>query len=99
MADPVSWLVVEKGWDVLDREGERLGTVDEVIGDSDADIFNGLAVSTGLLGRPRYVPAERVQEIVEGSVLLDLDASAFEQLGEHEEPPPSERVRADTTDL
>jgi uncharacterized protein YrrD len=99
MADPVSWLVVEKGWDVLDRDGERLGTVDDVIGDSDADIFNGLAVSTGLLGRPRYVPSERVQEIVEGSVLLDLDAGAFEQLGAHEEPPPSERVRPDTTDL
>jgi uncharacterized protein YrrD len=99
MADPVSWFVVEQGWRVVGSHDEELGTVDEVIGDSDADIFNGLSVSPGLLGRARYVPAERVREIVEGCVVLDLDTDSFEQLGAHEEPPPSERVRADTTDL
>jgi hypothetical protein len=99
MADPVSWLVIENGWEIVGRDGERFGTVDEVIGDSDSDIFNGLAVSTGLLRRPRYVPAELVREIVEGRIALDLDQATFEQLGEHDEPPPSERIRADTTDL
>jgi uncharacterized protein YrrD len=99
MADPVSWFVVEPGWSVVGSDGEELGTVDDVIGDSDADIFNGLSVSPGLLGRARYVPAERVREIVEGRISLDLDKGSFERLGAHEEPPPSERVRADTTDL
>jgi sporulation protein YlmC with PRC-barrel domain len=99
VADPVSWFVVEKGWQVVGSDATELGTVDEVIGDSDADIFNGLAVSPGLLGRSRYVPAERVREIVEGRIVLDLDKDSFAQLAAHEQPPPSERVRSDTTDL
>ena len=99
MADPVSWLMVEKGWRVVGSDGAELGTVDEVLGDPDADIFNGLAVSPGLLGKPRYVPAEEVREIVERRITLALDADEFERLGRHEEPPPSERVRADTTDV
>src|SRR5438067_657482 len=48
-ADPVSWLVVEPGWKVVDRDGDALGRVDEVIGDTGQDIFNGLAVSQGML--------------------------------------------------
>jgi hypothetical protein len=98
MANPVSWLLVEKGWEVVGLDGEQVGTVDEVIGDSGSDIFNGLAVSTSLLGRPRYVPAERVREIVEGRVVLDLDEAAFERLAEHGETPPGERDRSESTD-
>jgi sporulation protein YlmC with PRC-barrel domain len=97
--DPVSWLVVEAGWEVVGRDGEELGSVHEVIGDSGTDIFNGLAVSPGLLRASRYVPAERVREIVEGRVVLDLDAGEFARLGEAEGGPPSAEIRADTTDL
>lgn len=88
MADPVSWLMVERGWAVVDASGDELGTVDEVLGDEDTDIFNGLAVAHGLVARARYVPAERVGSIHEGTVQLDLDRAAFERLGEHD---PAER--------
>ena len=97
--DPVSWLLIESGWDVVDRDGEKLGTVHEVIGDSGEDIFNGLAVSTGLLKSSKYVPAERVATIVDGRVELDLSAEGFQHLGEHGEQPPSARIRADSTDI
>jgi len=70
--DPVSWMVIEQGWSVVDADGEDVGRIDEVLGDEDADIFNGLQVLTGVLGTPKYVPAERVGEIVEGRVQLDL---------------------------
>ena len=72
--DPVSWLVVEPGWRVLGRGGDELGAVDEVLGDDDADIFNGLSVRSGVLASPTYVPAERVAEIREGEVVLDSDS-------------------------
>lgn len=52
-ADPVSWLLVEPGWDVVGSDGKELGTVHEVLGDTGADIFDGLAVSPGLLRSPR----------------------------------------------
>jgi len=97
--DPVSWFLIEKGWDVVGRDGRELGTVHEVVGDTDKDIFNGLAVSPGFLRSARYVPAERVGTIVEGSVELDLDRDEFDRLDEHGEMPPSAQIRPDTTDL
>ena len=99
MSDPVSWFVIEKGWRVVGRDGRELGTVHEVVGDTDKDIFNGLAVSPGFLRSPRYVPAERVAGITDGSVALDLDRKTFKRLDTHGEIPPSAQIRSDTTDL
>ena len=72
MADPVSWMVIEQGWSVVDSDGEDAGRIDEVLGDESADIFNGLAILTGALAKRVYVPAERVGEIVEGRVQVLL---------------------------
>ena len=91
-ADPVSWLVVEHGWKVVAADGSGVGTVEEVIGDTGKDIFNGLSVSSGLLKRPKYVPAEAVAEIAEGEVRLALTKDQFDQLPEHEEPPASAEI-------
>jgi hypothetical protein len=97
--DPASWLVIESGWKVVAPDGEELGTVHEVIGDTGKDIFNGLAVSPGMLRSSKYVPAERVAQIVDGRVALDLGADEFDRLDEHGEQPPSAEIRADTTDI
>jgi uncharacterized protein YrrD len=91
--DPVSWLLIERGWKVAAADGSEVGTVDEVIGDSGKDIFNGISVSTGLLGRPKYVPSERVASLTEGRVELDLSPEDVDGLDEHEPQPPSEQFR------
>jgi hypothetical protein len=88
-ADPVAWNVVERGWRVLAAGGDEVGTVDELIGDEEHDIFNGLSVSPGKLSRPRYVPAEEVAEIREGEVRLKLDRAGFERLEDYNQPPAS----------
>ena len=80
MADPVSWLLIEPGWQVVDADGDEVGRVEEVTGDSGADIFDGLAIASSLFARPRYVPAEHVGEIEEGSVRLTVDRAAVERL-------------------
>lgn len=72
MPDPVSWMMIEQGWPVVDSAGAAVGRIDEVRGDEHADIFNGLEVLTGVRGKRAYVPAESVGEIVEGSVQLRL---------------------------
>jgi len=90
MSDPVSWFLIERGWKVAGANGDELGTVDETVGDSREDIFDGLAVSSGLFATPRYVPAERVTRIEEGAVYVDL--TDLSGLGEHTEPPPSEQI-------
>ena len=99
MADPVSWNVIEQGWEVVGSDGASLGKVHEVLGDSGVDIFNGLAVSPGLLRSPRYVPAEVVRRIEEGRVVLDLDRDSFHHLDEHGDVAPQARIDSDTTDL
>lgn len=70
MPDPVAWTMVEPGWRVYDAAGEETGRVAEVLGDPNADIFDGLNVTRGLLSRTDYVPSERVAEIREGEVHL-----------------------------
>jgi hypothetical protein len=70
VSDPVSWLLVEPGWEVVDADGASVGKVHEVLGDEQRDIFDGLQVSTGALSESRYVPAEEVGTIVEGRVQL-----------------------------
>jgi hypothetical protein len=90
---PVSWLLVERGWKVIDSDGKEIGRVDEVVGDSGEDIFNGLTVAHGLLGRARYVPAEEVAEITDGEVRLALTDDDVGRLDEHEPPPHSEQLR------
>ena len=64
MPDPVSWLMIEPGWEVVDASGNSVGKVDEVLGDTEADIWDGLTVSGA------YVPAEDVARLVEGRITV-----------------------------
>ena len=80
MPDPVSWFVVEPGWKIVAADGDEVGTVHELLGDLERDIFDGIAVSTGALTRPTYVPSEQVGEIREGEVHLALTGEQFAQL-------------------
>jgi rRNA processing protein Gar1 len=62
--DPVSWLLIERGWKVLDADGNKVGKVDEVLGDEQSDIFHGLIVNG------EEILAERIPEIREGEIRL-----------------------------
>jgi hypothetical protein len=92
VADPVSWLMIERGWRVLDADGNEAGKVEETVGDSSADIFNGLSIGVGLFARGRYVAAEQVASINDGVVRLKLRKDDIERLPEFSEPPGSHRV-------
>ena len=92
MNDPVSWLVIERGWKVVDVDGNEVGEVEETVGDSNADIFNGLTIAKGLFSHGQYVPAEQVDEIVDGCVRLKLRGEEVERLPEYTEPAPQERI-------
>ena len=91
-ADPVSWLMIERGWTVVDSSGDEVGKVEEVVGDSSRDIFNGLTIAHGLFSRGQYVPAERVAEITDGRVNLTIGKEEVERLPAYSEPPPSEQI-------
>jgi hypothetical protein len=96
MGDPVSWLMIEPGWKVLAADGSEVGAVDEVAGDDGHDIFDGLAVATSAFGKPRYVPAEQVSRIEEGTVFLSISHEEARGLGEYLEPATSEQIEPDS---
>ena len=91
----VAWKAIEEGAALVSAEGEEVGRVDEIAGDSTADIFNGLVVSLGVLGAPRFVPAESVTAIWPDRVEVELTASAIRALPEYEEPQ-AQRWQPDT---
>jgi uncharacterized protein DUF2171 len=84
--DPVSWLLIEPGWHVVDSDAEEIGRVEQIAGDTEADIFSGLLISTGLISGTRYVPAEQVGPITEGRVQLRLTRAEAKHLSAHEGP-------------
>jgi len=87
MLDPVAWTIVERGWAVVASDGNEVGKVDQVLGDPEADIFDGLAVGAGsVLERPRYVPSENVGTIERGTVHLTIGADAYGRSAPYEEP-------------
>ena len=96
MADPVSWFLIRPGWKVLASDGTEVGEVDEVAGDDNADIFDGLAIATSAFGKPRYVPSEQVGEINEGVVHLKLAHAEVERLGEYLEPATTAQIEPDS---
>jgi hypothetical protein len=86
VGDPVSWLLIQKGWKVLVADGLEVGRVVEVTGDKRGDIFDGLAFrSHGRHRQTRYVGAAHVESITQGRVTLDLgiaDVQDLDDLGD-----------------
>jgi hypothetical protein len=72
MDEPTSWYAIAPGWEVVDRSGATVGEVIGVVGDEDADIFDGLRLETPG-GEELFARGEQVAEIVEGRVALDAD--------------------------
>lgn len=82
----VSWKAIEQGAALISSDGQDVGRVVEVAGDSNADIFNGLVVRHGILSANRYVPAERVTGIWPRRVEVALTAEEIERAPEYQEP-------------
>ena len=76
MPDPVAWKLIEPGWRVRDAGGNEVGKVAEVQGDIEADIFGGITVKRGLLGKAEPVSADAIGAIYDGEVVLAGPAPA-----------------------
>ena len=84
--DPVAWINIEPSWKVFDAQGEESGQVHELAGDENADIFDGLVIKHGTLGKDKYVPAEQVTQILPGEVHLSLTREQIEAIENYAEP-------------
>ena len=88
MTDPVSWLQIEQGWNVVTSDGGIVGTVAQVEGDKQSDIFDGLAVESRQPRQIRYVAGEQVGAIYPGEVTLKIASADTGALEPFQAPPP-----------
>ena len=69
-------------------DGVVIGTVEQVEGDKQDDIFDGLAVQSAQRGQLLYVPGEQVGLIYPGQVTLKVASADAETLEPFQAPPP-----------
>jgi hypothetical protein len=83
LGDPTSYLELPDGVPVFSSDGERVGAVEHVLADADADIFDGLVIDsqTGPGGH-RFADATQVANLYERGAVLTLDAAACRRLPE-----------------
>ena len=80
---PSSYLVLAEGTPVYSSDGSKLGEVEHVLADADADLFDGIVIDASALpGGHRFVDAPQVEEIYERGVVLTVDAAGAESLPE-----------------
>jgi hypothetical protein len=82
-----SWKVIEAFAPIISSDGEKAGTVSRVVGDTEADVFTGLAVKVGVLGGPRFLPSENVKAIWPDRIEVNLSKAELEALPEYEDAP------------
>lgn len=81
--DPVSWLLIEKGWRVVSVDGKHTGHVAAVDCEVARDIFDGLEVRVHALGHAVYVSSDEVAEIVPDEVRLTISGSELATRAKH----------------
>jgi hypothetical protein len=86
VSEPVSWLLIRRGWQVVASDETTVGRIGAVRGEPVKDIFNGIVVRANS-APPRYVPGELISEIVSGRVTLRLSAEEFAAIPPEEKRP------------
>ena len=88
LGEPGSYLSLQAGVPVYSSDGRQLGTVEHVLAEEDADMFDGIVIDASPLpGGHRFVDAPDVARIHERGVVLSLAASEAERLREPSESP------------
>lgn len=75
---PVAWTALRRQTPVVGADGSEIGTLEEVLGDQDDDIFHGLVVKRG--GDRVELPAAHVKKMTERHIVTDLDSVGADSL-------------------
>jgi uncharacterized protein YrrD len=74
LGPPIAYTLLEEGTPVYDRNGERIGVVEQVLADFTLDIFEGVIVHTRPLpGTHRYADVDQIAELHERGVVLAVE--------------------------
>ena len=86
MADetPIAWLALEEGTPIVTSDDEQAGKVTEIVADRAQDIFSGITFRRGLLDKPLFVPADRIDRLTKGAVYLGIPEAELDGLMPYE---------------
>jgi hypothetical protein len=77
---PVSWKTILADTPVYSSDDKEVGTIHEVLGSEQADIFHGIVVRSGLLGKDVVVLAQQVTALADRRIDLALSAEQVRAL-------------------
>jgi hypothetical protein len=98
LGDPVSYLVVPQGADVVSSDGHKVGTVEHVLSVPEADVFDGVIVDMRAgPGGHRFADADQIAACYERGVVLTLNRNAAEKLPEPSQNPATMETDPDDT--
>jgi hypothetical protein len=79
--NPIAVMALTPGVDAVSSDGVRVGKVEHVLYDADADIFDGLVVDTQTgPGGLHFADSEQVDHVFERAVVLKVPAAEVAQL-------------------
>jgi len=81
---PLAWPAILDRTPVYTSGGDRVGTVSEVLGSEEEDIFHGLEVSEGIRGHIVLIPADRVTAITNKRITIALTSEDVRRLPPYE---------------
>ena len=81
---PRSWRAVIPDTPVVSADEQEVGTVREVLGWDQEDIFHGIVVRLGAPGDDRLIPADKVKEITNHRIVISLAAEEVRELIQHQ---------------
>ena len=79
---PIAWTAIPRTASVFDAQGQRAGTVVEVLGSRDEDVFHGLVVEVA--GAQRVLLADGIAALTTAGVATDRSASELAELPPYE---------------
>jgi hypothetical protein len=84
-AKPISWRSIVYGTPVWSNDNEPVGTVAEVLGSDDKDIFHGLRVALKGLHRDVMVTVDDIATISASEIRAELTRAQLEALPAYDE--------------
>src|SRR4029453_12967210 len=83
--DPIAWRGVAQDTDVRSSDGQKVGTLSDLLGSDREYIFHTTVVHLGRLGRHVFVPTDQVSLMTRSHVDTSLTSAEMHALPEHDE--------------
>lgn len=83
--DEIAWRAVPEDTPVCSAEGSEVGTLHDLLGSNEEDIFHGIVVHLGRFGHNVFVPADSVTRLTRSHVDVSLTSDEIHALPPHDE--------------